>query len=401
MTDIEIKRQIEASLNLPLIEGEVVSTPKPRSRLVHVNREEKKVEPSEAAKFNEYDAPDTKTSLKKTFRRHVFTCYDMTWDFSKIDWELCSYCTINLEVCPETKRLHYQGYTEFKNAIRHTQVHKVLGTTGGWASPSNGTQEQAIHYCRKPVVDCKCKHCNKARSEGAVANWIEHGKLTTQGKRSDLDLVAEALRGGASLREIASDHTSTMIKYHKGISVTKELLEEEVQPILPEIQLRDWQEDVMSLIAKGFKKRQIIWIWSNTSGTGKSTFGDYLVAKLGPDNVLPGVWEKHHMLHAYKKQKVILFNLPRGHEMHATNFSVLESMSDGGYQTSTKYDSKPKLVYATIIVTANRPPPLVELPKRCVTFNLDANPVSIHIDRGKAWMNSQQSTLGPLRLIPN
>jgi len=93
------------------------------------------------------------------------------------------------------------------------------------------------------------------------------------------------------------------------------------------------------------------------------------------DDVLPGSWKLDDMLYTYKKHKVVLFNIPRDQEFHHTHKTVLESMSDGGAKLSTKYESVIKKIQAVVIVFANIPPPIERLPKRCITYNLDVEPV--------------------------
>jgi len=166
-----------------------------------------------ATKYDSFRAPTQGDDEdKKPFRGHIFTCYNMEWNLSMVDWKKCTYVTVNAEVCPETKRPHYQGYAEFSTSIRRSQVHEILGNTlGGYANPRCGTQEQAIHYCRKPVEGCDCKHCAKARASGQVAQWIEHGeKAKGQGTRSDLNAACEDLKAGATMREMAKNHTQSL-----------------------------------------------------------------------------------------------------------------------------------------------------------------------------------------------
>lgn len=139
----------------------------------------------------------------------------------------------------------------------------------------------------------------------------------------------------------------------------------------PEIKLRDWQESILEKIKIGFIKRQILWVWSEESSMGKSTFMDYLLGEFGAESLLIGSWKEADLLHAYNNHKIIAFNIPRKQDIHQTMITILEKVSDGGGHLSTKYNSKMKILKAVIIVFANIPPPEDLIPKRCIDYCID------------------------------
>ena len=51
------------------------------------------------------------------------------------------------EICPDTKRVHYQGYVRFNNVVRGAAL-KKLAPTSHW-EVRRGSEDQAIAYCRK------------------------------------------------------------------------------------------------------------------------------------------------------------------------------------------------------------------------------------------------------------
>lgn len=60
---------------------------------------------------------------------------------------------------------------------------------------------------------------------------------SAQGKRSDLALLADAIKGGASLATVAEDHTPTYIRYHRGIAAYMHLRQPPARETPPTIHL--------------------------------------------------------------------------------------------------------------------------------------------------------------------
>lgn len=117
-----------------------------------------------------------------------------------------SYLVIGKEV-GESKTPHLQGYVEYQNARRGSAMRKLFDGRAHW-EVRNGTPEEASEYCKKD------------------GNYLLWGTLSKQGKRTDLDDVADLVVAGASTREIAESHPKVFIKYHKGIAALKNALYE-------------------------------------------------------------------------------------------------------------------------------------------------------------------------------
>lgn len=82
-----------------------------------------------------------------------------------------------------------------------------------------------IDVPRKPAL-ALIRYCQK--EETRVAGPFELGENRTnrtgQGTRTDLNVAADAIRSGASLREIVEKNLETFVKYHKGIERSLEIL---------------------------------------------------------------------------------------------------------------------------------------------------------------------------------
>lgn len=94
---------------------------------------------------------------------------------------------------------HYQGFVSFKKRKHLNWVHKLLGGRTHLEG-TKGTPKQAAEYCKK---------------EG---DYSEFGQLPGgQGKRTDLEDVAKAIREGKNLKEISEDHPAAFLRYGSGV----------------------------------------------------------------------------------------------------------------------------------------------------------------------------------------
>lgn len=123
---------------------------------------------------------------------------------------------------------HLQMYVYFKNAKSFSAVKKIDCIRRAHIENAKGNSNQNKVYCSKD------------------GNFSEYGSIPSQGKRSDLDDVAEMISEGASVVEIAKSYPIQYIKFCKGIT-----------------QLR-----YLNLTGRT-KKTEVYWLYGPT-GTGKS-----------------------------------------------------------------------------------------------------------------------------------
>jgi len=125
-------------------------------------------------------------------------------------WE-CKYVIVGEEKGDIEETPHLQGYVEWAYAKPLTAL-KKLNPRIHW-EPRKGTAEQASAYCKKDGV------------------FHEAGAISSQGKRSDLDAVADMVIGGATLATVAEAHGGTFIRYAKGITELKlALMKDRTEP---------------------------------------------------------------------------------------------------------------------------------------------------------------------------
>lgn len=170
-----------------------------------------------------------------------------------------AYMIIGEEVCPSTNMIHWQGYIRFNNQRHFNQVQKQF-------------QPRHIEIC-KGSSSSNIKYCSKDHNI-----VLEIGERPKQGKRSDLEAVAELVSSGATLKDIAEEHPTQVIKFHKGIEKLIEL-KREIEP-------RSW-------------KTNVIVLWGGT-GTGKTK-------RAIDDAAVPISWNKDFFLN-YDNQPIILLD---------------------------------------------------------------------------------------------
>lgn len=132
-------------------------------------------------------------------------CY--TWNnYTEKDIEQLKLLKVMMHRCckevGEKGTKHLQGAILFKRGYRFSQLKKLFPKVR-WDGTKTGDPE---NYCIK----------------GEVVINIDERK---QGERTDLRLIAERLKDGASIEEIAIEYPSQFIRYHKGIETLQRTLQ--------------------------------------------------------------------------------------------------------------------------------------------------------------------------------
>lgn len=290
----------------------------------------------------------------KRYSRWMVTVNDVNDDqmtFPPTD-DNVKYFVYQEEIAPETGRHHYQCFLMLKRQTDFTTVKNYFSTSKIHLEKCNGPSQKCRAYCMK----------EDTRHDGPyeIGTWED----SKSGERTDLEEAKAAILAHTSWAAVLADDSIT-----KAVAghLTWARAVYDSRPIkadLPDIELRTWQTEVMELLNGPPVKRRIIWIWSTESGTGKTTFFDY-VSSVHP--TLPGAdWS--NTLYCYDGQRVIWFDRTRAEsnsDKSVDQFYVdLEKWSNCTIHTSTKYSCCRKLVAAHIVVTANAAPDQFRLPDR-------------------------------------
>ncbi len=151
-----------------------------------------------------------------TSRHYCFTLYSDNAPFNGIhqlpsdDDTGLRYGVYQLERCPTSQRLHWQGYAEFFSPIRTAQAVRLIGT-GAHVERRKGTRDQARDYC----MDAAKRAPGTEPIE--LGDWSRGGP----GKRTDIADALTVIRANPSasgLESLYDDHGVVMVKYSKGMA---------------------------------------------------------------------------------------------------------------------------------------------------------------------------------------
>lgn len=164
-----------------------------------------------------------------------------------IDEKRVRYAVWQLERCPTSGKLHWQGYVELRRNSRMPGAQKAVGLPKGTHFEARkGTREQAREYCMK--------------AESRAVDIPDHGPfewgewISGQGSRSDLHQATEC----ASLKEVKEMHPTVYVKYHRGL-------------------------EKLFIEKPTFNTKPEVWIlWGEGTGTGKTRS----VTSLGADGLV-------------------------------------------------------------------------------------------------------------------
>lgn len=243
--------------------------------------------------------------------------------------ELFRYVIVNVELCPTTERIHWQGYMELARPANYEAIRKrvPLFDTAHFAA-RKGSQLEAISYCQKL----------ETRYPG-VGGFFEYGtKSPGQGHRSDLDSVTDLLRNGATEREVAQQLPGMFLRYHSGIAAYLDVMEEEVTPeegFVP----RPWQSDLIRMVDAPADDRTIVWVTDVQGGKGKTRLATHLIRNYGALQLSGQIKD---MAYAYSKTKspVVVFDITRAAQDCTTHLYSMMEMLKSGRLFSTKYRSR-------------------------------------------------------------
>lgn len=140
-----------------------------------------------------------------------------------------------LERCPTTGRLHYQGYVRLDIKCRLGRAKAILGFPTVHLEPRLGSHEQAAAYSSK--------------EDTRIAGPWRAGSDPAPGRRTDLLEITESLYGGTKLRTLMRNKPSVYCQYRNG--------------------LRDIAGDSERLLAREFRSVETI-VYYGVAGAGKT-----------------------------------------------------------------------------------------------------------------------------------
>ena len=129
-------------------------------------------------------------------RDYVFTVYDTACPgLNPVpDMDKVNYVIFGREICPDSGRLHLQGYATFPRTLRIKSAQKHLGIGKSWMAIKEGTRDQARVYCMKD------------------GNYEEHGVFEPLTQTDVFKLPLDVIK---------EDYPLFYCRYHRGLEKLK------------------------------------------------------------------------------------------------------------------------------------------------------------------------------------
>jgi len=182
-------------------------------------------------------------------KRWCFTLNNYSSLLDPSDWELCTYAIYQEEI-GDSGTAHLQGYVEFSAPRTLATVRSLTGLDGAHFEVSRGSPAQNQEYCSKP--------------DASIGGPYEFGVVSMgQGSRSDLVVVRDAIREGASVADLYESHFENFVRFERAFLNFKRFCSPK----------RDFKTVVFLLVG--------------TPGTGKTRTAYNLMRMLGDYYVVP------------------------------------------------------------------------------------------------------------------
>lgn len=269
----------------------------------------------------------------------------ITWSCYKF----IRYVKWQLEQGDDTHGIHAQGYMILYEAMTFTALKQYFPT---------------LHI--EPLKSQKAADIYVSKEATKLEGPFEYGDKKAQGARTDLELLRDEIKKGTPLQTFKDQYFGLFVQY--GAQLERLYWEFNSHNPLPDnLVFKRWQTEILALLQSEPQRRRIIWIWSQQSTCGKSTFMDYLDKHF---TVLIGKNKMEDTVFSYNNHQIIWYDIPRTSDIKFW-LPQFERLSNLTKQPCPKYHSCDKYVIAHIVVTTNSPPPHNDMPDRIVDFNVD------------------------------
>lgn len=243
---------------------------------------------------------------------------------------------------------HLQGFILFRERKRLAQVRALVSPRAHFEL-ARGNNEQNRAYCTKD------------------GDYTEVGQCPTasQGRRSDLtdffahcDDFARTHKRAPTTPEIARTHPEIVTKYPRATKVVRM----RAQPPSPgEVDLREWQADLMGQLAEEADDRSVLFYIDGEGNKGKSWFQRYYCDAFDDAQQLFVGKVADVAFLVEETKRVFFFNVARG-QMEFLQYPILEQLKDKRV-FSSKYSSSVKRLVNNVhvVVFCNEAPDMNKL----------------------------------------
>lgn len=287
---------------------------------------------------------DFKQGLRCVFTEFGIEHYPL-WNPASMVYQI-----YQLERGQETDRLHFQGFTIFKNNVRYNKAQEEIGLTQGRLSKAWSDTDTNIKYCSK----------KETRIDGP---W-EFGTVpkSEQGKRNDVQVLGEMISQGHTIMECFKNPLArnAAIRYKRNaeefIKMHKRVKYEWEYPEPNEFQ-KFW---IQYLVENEPDKRKIIFICNPKGGIGKTELAKAFLAEKSDETIMiePHIEMKRVWTMYKEKTRYVFINVGKN-DSH--DYTMYEKLKDGN-KIITMYESSQELVKKPhVIVLCNTKPDITKL----------------------------------------
>lgn len=131
-----------------------------------------------------------------------------------------SYCVFEAELCPDTHRVHLQGYSHYTDPVSAMRAKADLGFPAAHIERCFGSPADNIKYCTKGL-----RSGDDPEGLCFLAGPWEHGERPCQGRRTDWHDAREAVLAHAANRAILDAHPNLAPNF-RGVEVLRMVYEE-------------------------------------------------------------------------------------------------------------------------------------------------------------------------------
>jgi len=216
---------------------------------------------------------------------------------------------------------HLQGYISLKSKKRLGAMKKLFGNEIHFEG-CKGSEQSNIDYCSK---------------DGDVTTF---GTPSTQGKRSDLDAVKEAIDNGATLSDLNEEHFGCMMRYGKNIA-SYHRSKHNTPKQIPNHSLREWQSDLADCLKLPADERTIAFVVDYKGNEGKTWFTKHISNIYGTKVQVMKPGKKADMAYELRNDIKIYFLDCTRVQTERIPYDFLEELKDGSV-FSGKYESVTK-----------------------------------------------------------
>lgn len=221
----------------------------------------------------------TMSDTRQKAKAWIFVHNVRNWDTPPTyDVEKCVWGIWKPEI-GDSGNKHWQGAVIFKDRVRIPQIQSILSIPGAHCEVMRGTPQQAREYVLKLRTTA-----GEPREYGDIPEQ-------RQGRRSDLDTLAEEIKDGATIRDVALRYPATYIRNYRGIATYRSLVLSSNDAFTP----RDWQTELHILLGP--------------TGSGKTS---YVYSQVELRSDVYGKNPKSKYWNGYRGQPVVLIDDYRG-----------------------------------------------------------------------------------------